>query len=454
MEINRRQRPETAEKADFILPAFSKYKLENVPDIYFIPKHDLPIVRAHFIVNNGSRFDPLGMKGLSNLLSMCIDEGAGKLDSLQLSDAFDILGANFSVTANSDVTMLKLQTLSDKFDAAFNLFKDVILSPNLNEKDFLREKRNIATRLIQLEDDPDYLANSAFEFLVYEKNNPYAYQTIGTKEGIKDISVENVRDFYQNNFLRGNSAILIVGNIPEDILLKQIDEFSRTLKSSSNDHFAQVPPTILKQKLFIINKKDSVQTEIRTGHISSKRNEKDYYAKNLLNIILGGQFSSRINLNLREKNGYTYGARSGFTYNKEASYFGVSTSVGIDKTTDSLREIFFELKKINEGVTEEETGFAKSSVIKRYPSNFETFGHIAANYSNKIIYELPDNYFDLYAVKINNVTLNEINIQASKSINVDNATTVLVGDAEKLDKQINGDEFGEKIFIEFDELFS
>jgi zinc protease len=163
----------------------------------------------------------------------------------------------------------------------------------------------------------------------------------------------------------------------------------------------------------------------------------------LLNIVLGGQFTSRINLNLREKHGYTYGAGSSFNYYKNDAYFGVSTSVGIENTCNALNEIFYELNNIRNGVTEEELSFAKSSITRKFSLNFETFRQVASHIIGRVIYDLPDDYFEEYIENINTVTINEVNIAATKNILPDNAMIVLVGDKDKLLEQLKDDDIGE-----------
>jgi len=198
-----------------------------------------------------------------------------------------------------------------------------------------------------------------------------------------------------------------------------------------------------KKSVYIVIKNESVQTEIRVGHHSTGKKSKDFFSKHLLNTILGGQFTSRINLNLREKHGYTYGASSSFNYYKDDAYFGVSTSVGIENTTKALNEIFYELNNIRNQVTEEELSFAKSSIIREFPLNFETYRQVASHIIGRVIYDLPDDYFDTYVENINAVTINEVNKAATENIFPDSAMTVLVGDKDKLLKQLKDDNFGE-----------
>ena len=179
-----------------------------------------------------------------------------------------------------------------------------------------------------------------------------------------------------------------------------------------------------------------VQSEIRVGHLSTKRNEEDYYSRLILNTILGGQFSSRINLNLREKKGYTYGAHSRFNYFKESAYFYVSTSVGIENTANAIAEIFNELNGIQGGVTPDELEFAKSSIIRKFPSNFESNKQIASNLIGMVIHSLPEEYFNNYVVNVKSINIGDVNSAAAKFILPEKSVTVIVGDKAKLTGQL------------------
>ncbi len=179
-----------------------------------------------------------------------------------------------------------------------------------------------------------------------------------------------------------------------------------------------------------------MQTEIRIGHVTSKRDEESFFKRNILNMVLGGQFSSRINLNLREDKGYTYGAFSQFIYFKESAYFYSSTSVGLDNTANAIKEILHELNNIRKGITFEELEFAKSSVIRKFPSNFESYRQIAGNLTGKILFSLPDNYFNTYLERIKKITLEEVNETAKETIFPFDVTVLLVGDKTKLIPQL------------------
>jgi zinc protease len=452
MQFDRSKRPSSSGRINFTTPGVHKSNLSNGLKIFFSEKNDLPIVRINFLVNSGSRFDNEN-KGLSNLLTMCIDEGAGKFDALQLADEFELLGANFGVSCNNDTSIISLQVLSENFPAALKLIGDVIMTPHFTEEDFNREKHKVLVKLNQVKAEPDYIADVSFEHFLFGKESQYSFPIIGIGETVQNIQNDSIKNMYKKKFVPQNSSMVVVGNITQDLLQNELNQVLGEWKGSSTTEDQINIKRKSNRKIFIINKPDAVQTEIRTGHLSSKRDESDFFHKQIINMILGGQFSSRLNLNLREKNGYTYGVHSRFNYLKEAGYFAVSTSVDLINTANALGEIYFEIEKIKKGISQDELTFAQSSLTKKYPSNFETFRQIAANISAKIIHNLSDDYFKKYIDNVNSLKLNDVNSIAASSINSDQLISVLVGDASKISKQINGNEFGEVTFLDFDDVF-
>ena len=443
MKYDRSIKPSSSSEISFRMPSQSKFSLNNELDVYFVKKNDLPIVRINFIINAGSKFDPGDKKGTSNLLTMCIDEGAGEYNALELSEQFDLLGAHFSINCNNDTIQITLQTLKENFREALDLLGKILTKPHLAETEFEREKSKIQTRLKQLSDDPDYLANTAFESLLFGDSHPYSFPVLGLYDNIANINNDEMKSYYSKFILPNNSFIIAVGDITEKELNENLIEKFSDWQKGNTDFQVGTTSSPDKKTVYIVNKKDSVQTEIRVGHHSTGKKSLDYFSKHLLNTILGGQFTSRINLNLREKHGYTYGAGSSFNYYKDDAYFCVSTSVGIENTANALNEIFYELTNIRKGVTEEELFFAKSSIIRKFPLNFETYRQVASHIIGRVIYDLPDDYFEKYIENINAVTIDEVNLAATENIFADSEMTVLVGAKDKLLEQLKDDNIGE-----------
>ncbi len=390
----------------------------------------------NLVADAGSKYDPPGKKGLSNLFALTVDEGAGEYDSLQLSDEFEILGAGFNISCDQDSIYFALHILKDEFERGLELFTKVITVSHLDENDFKREKRKIKTRILQNRDEADEIANEVFEYKVFGINNSYAFPPIGYENDIESISLEDIKEFYKSILNPSKAFLVIVGDYDTESLKNLLNKNLSMWKSSSLISPVPAFDSTHTPGLYIVDKKESVQSEIRTGLISYKRNEYDFYARSVLNLILGGQFSSRLNLNLREKKGFTYGVYSRFNYLKYSAYFFVSTSVSSENTGAALNEVFNEVKKLRKGITKKELEFAKSSLIRKFPSGFESYQQIASNIIGQIIHSLPEDYFKTYIDEIRSVTSERVLKAAENNLYPERLTTVIVGNTEKIIEQL------------------
>ena len=426
--LDRSKKPGPQGKIKFNLPQIERFNLKNKLNVLFVHKDNLPFLRFNLICESGSKFDPGEKKGLANLFSMVLDEGAGKFNSIELSEEFEILGSRFNISCFNDNIHLSLQTLTENLDRSLELFATVILRTHLDEKFFEKERRKILTAIKQLQDSPEDIADIAFDRIIFGEENAYAFPIIGYNENVEKISINDIKYIYKNNFDPANSTLIVVGDSTKQQLEEKLNIYLSDWKSADKNY--EFPLTSKKENLsiYLIHKEGSVQSEIRIGHLSGKRNDKEFFAKHLLNLILGGQFSSRINLNLRENKGYTYGATSRFNYLKDASHFFVSCSVGSENTGNAINEILKELTEIKNGITDTELEFARSSIIRRYPGNFETHGQITANLASLVLHSLPDNYFDTYIDNIRDLKIEDINVAALDNVHPDKLSILVVGD--------------------------
>ncbi len=449
MTLSRDIKPIPEKNISFSLPKIEKFTLTNGLEVLYIQKNKLPIMRLNLITRAGSKFDPKNKKGLANLFAMSIDEGAGDYSSLELSEEFDFLGTSFNANTNQDRVHLSIQTLTENFDRSLELFSMIIKNPHFNEEDILRQQRKVLTQLIQLKDEPEEIANLIFSYYLWGKHNPYAFPVNGYENDVKKISSQDLKNHYLEYFTPENSTLVAVGNLGKDQLA---NELNKNLSKWNVINKAKKTGIKTKEKqrlILLINKENSVQSEIRVGHIASPRDQKDFFKKLILNTILGGPFTSRINMNLREDKGYTYGASSSFGYYEDGGFFLVSTSVGIDNTANALIEIINELNNIKEGISTEELNIAKSFLIRQFPSNFETYGQIASNLSILVAHSLPDNYFNNYIDNLESVSIDDVNLIAKESIFSDKLIIVIVGDAEKLLHQLKEAKFEDIITTDY-----
>lgn len=453
--IDRSKAPSANKMIDFNFPKINFFKTSNEIEVYFVKKEKLPIVYTSLICDAGSKKDIQSKNGTAYLTSLLIDEGAGEFDALQLSDEFEKLGSIFSSTANQDSNDFSLLSLKDNFERSLYLVSLIMNEPHFDFKDFEREKKKQLDRLLQLKDEPSFIASSVFEKIIFE-NSFYENPEIGKISTVESITLDDVKNFYNENYLANNLKLFVVGNIYGIDLKEILEKYFSKIKVKKSFEPTFTKPRIKEKNFYIIDKKDSAQSEIRIGHISERRDLIDYYPLKIMNTILGGQFSSRINLNLRENKGYTYGASSGFLFNKHSSYFEINTSVNIDNTADAILEIFNEIKKIQEEIRHDEIEFAKSYLIKQYPARFETYSQVGKNIESLVIHNLPLDEINSYQEKLENVDDIKVLEAANKYILPNNLTIVVVGDKEKIIPQLKSkfcDEIielnneGEKIIV-------
>ncbi len=436
MIIDRTVKPEPKGIVNFKLPKIETFRLENGLKIYFVHKNTLPISQFNLIVHSGSRFDPKKKNGLSQLTTMLLDEGAGNYSGLEIDNIIESLGSILSIDSTKEYTSISLLTLTENIYKSLEIFSLIAQSPNFNKADFNREKEKLLTHILQQNDNPAFLANMVFKNALFNKT-PYQFPTVGFVDSVKSITNQKVKSFYKNNFIPDNSSLVIVSGLNKNKIYSLVEKYFGNWNSVNESKVLNINFKKSEKKIILVNKPGASQCELRIGHIAKPRKSEDFYATSVLNTILGGQFSSRINLNLREDKGFTYGAHSSFNYNSFGGYFSVSTSVKTENTGEAIKEVLFELENIKTTITNKEVKFAKSYLIRRYPALFETYSQLSSNLSLIPIFDLDENYFNNYAAIISKISHKEVQKAAADNLLTDNLTIVVVGDKKKLGKQLS-----------------
>lgn len=448
MHINREVFPKPAGEIDFQLPDINSFAADNGIQTYFVRKTKLPIIQLNLLIEAGSKYDPADKCGLANLLSHTIDEGAGKYTSLQISDILDSMGTIFNIRTSRDYIIFSMLSLTEHFEASLELLATIVAEPHFKEQDFEREKRKILVRLLQQKDNADEIANNLFTSIVYGADNPYRTPLAGTQGMVAGISRNDVITHYTNFIKPMDAVITSAGNIETETLRNLINKHLNFTAPKGSDLELDYPMAFRKQRIYVANKEKAVQTEIRVGHKIESNFDNLYFEKLIMNTILGGQFSSRINLNLREKHGFTYGAHSMLNYFKDSGYFAVSTSVNNENTGAALDEILSELDDIRVRIEQDEVDFAKSSLIKRFPGRFETYNQIAGNLNYKVIMNLPDSYFNTYIDKVRSAERKKILKAANDLIFAESTQVVLVGKKDEIVRSLRQQNFFDVIELD------
>ena len=442
--VNRNQPPLLPPPSALNLPAIQQFVLSNGLKVYLMEKHEVPVVQLNVVVKAGVADDPAGKDGAASMTAAMLTEGAAGKSSLEIADAIDFLGARIYAGPGYNYTDIALHTPLSKFNDALRLLADIVLRPDFPVNELNRKKKERLTNIMQWHDQPTAIAGIAFSKLLFGSNYAYGKPAIGSEETIKSFIPSGLKNFYDKYFNSANSFIVAVGDIDKDNLKKDLErEFGGWKTGEANNNKLQDAPQVEKTTVYLIDKPGAPQSVIYIGRIGLPRITPDYNAVYVMNTILGGSFSSRINQNLREKNGFTYGASSNFSFREAAGAFTATSSVQSEVTDKALSEFFKELNGIREPVPADELERAKNYVALGYPGNFQTVRNIAAQLEEKIEFNLPDDYFNKYISNILSVSNQEVNTAAQKYIEPVKMVVVVVGDKNKIEDGIKKLNLGE-----------
>jgi zinc protease len=420
----------------FTPPQVQKRALSNGLPVWIVEQHKVPAVHVTLVARSGSAADPRQKYGLSSLTADMLDEGAGARDALQIADAVDYLGADLSTSSSSDASYVGLHVPAARLTEALGIMADVVRRPTFPEKELARLRQELLTSFIEAEDDPATLIQFAFPRLVYGPSHRYGTLTSGTPASVKQLTVADLRAFHARHYVPANSVIVVAGDVtPADTVARLEKAFGTWKGAAAPGVSVPSSPQLTSRQVFLIDKPGAAQSQIRIGWIGVPRSTPDYFTLQLLNTILGGAFTSRLNTNLREEHGYSYGASSRFDMRRFAGPFYAGAGVQTDKTSESLQEFFKELEGIRK-VTPEELEKAKSYVALQLPGAFETTSSTAATLAEMFVHNLPADYYATYTGRIRAVTVADLQRAAERCIQPDKFAVVVIGDRAKIEPKI------------------
>lgn len=420
------------------LPPIQKRTLANGLKVWSIESDEVPLVQVNFVVAGGSGDDPPGKFGVASLTAAMLDEGAGARSSLEIADAIEFLGATLTTTSTFDASAVRLNVPAARLSDALAIMADVALRPTFPQSDLDRLRQERLTSLLQARDDPQSIAAFAFARLVFGRSHRYGTGAIGTEATLKALSAADLRAFHGAYYQPSNATVIVVGDVKADAVIADVDRHFGVWKQTATAKRADVPraPLLERGEIYIIDKPGAEQTQIRIGGVGVPRSTRDYFPLTVLNTVLGGSFTSRLNQNLREKHGYTYGASSAFDMRLSAGPFVAAAGVQTDKTADALREFFKELNAIGDPIRPDEAGKAQSYLALGLPSEFETSSDLSRRIEELVVYGLPDDYFERYVTNVEAVTVEALRTAAATYIRPSRLVVVVVGDRSKIEAGI------------------
>jgi zinc protease len=432
---DRSKPPELGPPPALTLPPIQKSTLSNGIQVVVMEKHNVPLVQLNLLIRAGSAMESQDKIGLASLTTSMLKEGAGGKSSLELADAIDYLGASINASAGTHTSGVSLHSPLSKFDQALSLYADVILRPSFPATELERLRKERLTSLVQMYDQPTAIASVAAATLVFGEKHPYGRGMFGNENSIRSFTIDDVKGFYSKYYNASNVTFIVVGDVKKDEVIAKLETIFGTWPKGEQAKVTVPRAEQVKgRKLYLVDKPDAPQSVIRISRVGADRMSPDYFPILVMNTILGGSFSSRLNMNLREKHGYTYGASSGFDFRPSPGPFTASSSVQTGVTDKAMTEFMNELKGILEKIPDAELTRAKNYIALGYPGGFETVMQIANQLGEMIAYNLPDDYFNTYISKILAVTGDDLQRVAKKYIDPNNIAIVVVGDQKTVEK--------------------
>ena len=437
--VDRARLPVPGPPRAFQFPRIARRTLANGLELRAVSHRLVPVAAMVLLVPGGSSADSADRMGLASISADLLDEGSHGLSALDMADRIARIGGDFDMEVTNDATVMSLATLDRFFETGLSLLHDMATAPNLTAADFDRVRQLRLDRLRQLRNQPSAIADRAFAQVVYQ-DHPYAQPGYGTVAALDVISVDDVRAFHARMFQPAGTTLVLAGDRTTDDLLALGESVFGAWRAAAapatdlRDRGRQAAPAMPGARLAVVDRPGAAQSELRIGRVAAARSTPDYPALILLNAVLGGQFVSRLNMNLREAKGYTYGVRTGFDLRRGRGPFVVQTSVGTDVTVPALVEAIGELTAIftDRPVTADELHLARSSVALGYPRGFEVAQQVARAVSQLALHELPDSYFEDFVPRLQAVTLDEVTAAARTYLDPARMATVVVGDLARI----------------------
>ncbi len=443
-EINPRDgQPTPAVGKPFLPMDPTTLTLSNGITVHHWQRSEMPLVAMTMLLPTGSTCDPSNKSGLSSLTANMLDEGSGGRSAIEFADALDTLGASFRASASLESTRVSLSTLSRSFESALELYADAILRPNFDDKEWQRVHSLHQQRLIQAQDQPRSVASRVAMRAFFGDEHPYSRPTAGTPKTVDGLSLDDIKTCFRQTYRPKNAVLLVAGDLNAEQLKYQLEKNFGSWTASPGVKSLTPPrcpaPANRKLRVVIVDRPDAVQTVVRFTMPAAGYAHPNRPTLQSLNTILGGSFTSRLNQNLREEHGYTYGARSSFTMNPSAGYLVASSSVRTDVTGDAIREFLKEFAAIRSAdVSTTEAGKAAATRRTQMVQSFQGLTGILNTAATLVRNSQPFSAVGQELNAIARITDADLNRLAHNAIPLEKALLVLVGDKKEILKQLDG----------------
>jgi zinc protease len=452
-ELDRSQAPPPGAVRAFDFPTVERRRFENGLTLLTARTGDLPLVTVRAVLDAGAVAERSGEEGLARLTAQALSGGTESRSGEDLAWAAERLGGQLTTSTTWDGVHVMLTTPSHRLGEALDLLAEVVRQPAFPEREVERLRSEQLAEMMRRRTEPRALADDAAARFIYADGTTYGRTVLGFEDVVQGFDAGAVRRFHENRYVPGRAAVVVVGAVDAD---RAEAEVRRAFGDWRGEPQPMPPPSTTPRHaaciVHVLDRPSAVQSELRIGHVGLPRDTADYYPLVVMNAILGGAFMSRLNLNLREKQGFTYGVRSGFAFRRAAGPFIIQTAVASDVTARAVEETLKELRGlVDGGVTDEEVANARDFIAGTMPLEMQTTEQLAARIAELHVYDLPTDYFESARERIRGVSAAEAHRVAQLRLYLDRLVIVVAGDAGTVAEKLRGLGVGDVVIHDAEE---
>lgn len=448
--LDRTRPPEPGPMRALSFPDFERFRLANGLDALICPQPRLPLVVTELLTPAGAVLDPTGLPGLAQMTADLVQEGTESRTGEEISRLVEGLGGGFATGATWDIAFQWLQVGSEHLTTVFDLMTEMAAAPTFPEEEIERLASRWQASFLRRRDQPAAQANLWLGRAIYGRGEPYGQSAYGFEDTVEAIGRDAIADFFRRYHDPARGALVVVGDVDTASLLPRLEETFGRLPTASTDAPApggalgpneeralRIEPRPGPPRAYVVDRPGATQTELRLGHASVPRKHPDFHALLVLNALLGGKFTSRLNLNLRERRGFTYGVHSGFSRRLGPGPFTISSAVSTAAVGESVGEVLKEVQRLrDEPPGQEELTDSIRYLVGTFPTTLQTLHGIAVRLERMATFGFPNDFYDAYPGNLAELTPDDIQRASREHLHPERMAVVAVGPREELVPQL------------------
>jgi zinc protease len=438
-QFDRTRIPAPGKPPELRVPSWTTDTLANGAALIVSQRHDLPLVSFTItFVGGANQYEPAGKRGTASFTAALLSEGTKTRDAEAISLALQLLGTGIGASVGDESGSMSFVSTTASFEPTLEILADLLVNPIFPEKGLERLRAQRLVALTQADAQPGAVNARVFSRVLYGAEHPYGQRA--DQDSVKAITRDDVAAFHRAYFQPGRAIVTVVGDVDPKTLKGTLDKALANWPAGGERPVFKYPPAPQPQKrtIFLVDMPGSAQSVFNMGHPGPPRDTPDFFALQVMNTMLGGMFQSRLNANIREDKGYSYGVRSGFGFGKGPGPFSAGGDIVTDKSDAALLEFMKELRGVQgeRPITDEEMDTARNSLIQRLPGQFGAVAQINGAITMLYVQGLPENYYQTYGKNIGAVAREDVLRVAKQYIDLDRMAIVIVGDRKTIEEPL------------------